>query len=801
MKRLLEFLESRAGASSLWRAFADEAVPVRRAWLFTLGSALLFALVVQAVTGLALALSYAPTPDHAWESVKAIQTKLPAGAVVRGLHHWGASAMVVLAALHLARTFLFASYRKPRELNWLVGVALLLLILAFGFTGYLLPWDQKAYWATVVGTKVPSALPVVGPAVSRVMAGGSRVGAATLTRFYAVHVVLLPLLTLGLVAAHLLLLRKHGHAGPTSTPDPRQPFFPYQAARDAVVGLAVVLLLFALASGSPAPLERVADPADTAYVPRPEWYFLPLFQLLKFFKGPLEPLGTAVLPGISMLLLALVPWLDRGASRSPRDRKPVLAAGALAGAGILALLVFGALDAPKTRPASGLGAGDVPDPRLLGGLASYTVRGCASCHGVEGVLAANAPGGSVPLAARSLALSGDALVAHVKEKTPKPAASAGEGGEDPDKDVPSLVEYVGALKEGASFAALPAPIRAGGAAIDREDCRQCHQIYGDGGRKGPPLQHLTRKARQGLARRALQGPEKARSRLEDAEVRVPLRRGACRDGRLPPRAAVTPTNVRIALANVRYPATPEESVVLAERAIAEAGAAGAAAVCFPECYVPGYRGLGKSPPPPDPGFLEKAWTRVAAAAATARIAVVLGTERVEGPALLATALVIGPDGARLGFQDKVQLDPSEDATYARGSSRRVFTVGPLTFGVVICHEGWRYPETVRWAARHGAQVVFHPHLELGGPDAYAPATFADPKNTFHEKALLCRAAENTVWIASVNYAAAGSATTSAVVKPDGTLLAFQPYGREGLLVADLDLSLATGLLAKRLRPA
>lgn len=490
MKRLLDLLESRAGASSLWRAFADEPVSIRRAWLFTLGSAALFALVVQVVTGLALALSYAPTPDHAWESVRAIQTKLPAGAVVRGLHHWGASAMVVLAALHLARTFLFGAYRKPRELNWLVGVALLLVILAFGFTGYLLPWDQKAYWATVVGTKVPAALPVVGAAASRVMAGGSAVGAATLTRFYAVHVILLPILALLLVAVHLLLLRKHGHAGPTAEPDPRQPFFPYQAARDAVVGLAVVLVLFALASGSPAPLERLADPSDTSYVPRPEWYFLPLFQLLKFFQGPLEPIGTAVLPGVSMLLLALVPWLDRGASRRPRDRKPVLVLGALVAAGILALLVFGALDAPKVKARSGLGSGDVPDPRVLGGLASYERRQCASCHGVEGVLQPGAPAGSVPLAMRSHALGGDPLIAHVKEKTPKPATPVEEGGEDPDKDVPSLLVYVAALKEGATFASIPAPIRAGGAAIDREDCRQCHQIYGEGGRRGPALQHL-----------------------------------------------------------------------------------------------------------------------------------------------------------------------------------------------------------------------------------------------------------------------------------------------------------------------
>ena len=264
---------------------------------------------------------------------------------------------------------------------------------------------------------------------------------------------------------------------------------------------------------------------------------------------------------------------------------------------------------------------------------------------------------------------------------------------------------------------------------------------------------------------------------------------------------MTPASVRIALATPPYPASPEQSVRIVTELVARAAEGGAAVVCFPECYVPGYRGLGKTPPPPDAAFLESAWTRISAAAAKAKIGVVLGTERVEGKSLYATALVIGPDGARLGFQDKVQLDPSEDATYTPAASRRVFTVGALTFGVVICHEGWRYPETVRWAARHGAQVVFHPHLELGGPDAYAPAGFGDPKNTFHEKALLCRAAENTVWIASVNYAAAGSATTSAVVRPDGTLLAYQPYGREGLLVADLDLSLATGLLAKRYRPA
>lgn len=254
---------------------------------------------------------------------------------------------------------------------------------------------------------------------------------------------------------------------------------------------------------------------------------------------------------------------------------------------------------------------------------------------------------------------------------------------------------------------------------------------------------------------------------------------------------------RLALANLRYPATPRESVTLAAEAVRAAGTERAAVICFPECFVPGYRGLGKHVPPADPEFLEGAWSTVAAAAQEAAVAVVLGTERMVDDGLRISALVINSDGTIAGFQDKVQLDPSEEVTYSAGFGRRVFQTGPLTFGVAICHEGWRYPETVRWAARQGAQVVFHPHLHEAEAGGYAPATFADPLNTFHEKAALCRAAENTCYFATVNCASIGSPTTSAVVRPDGTLLCYQPYGQEGLLVADIDLSEATGLLARR----
>jgi predicted amidohydrolase len=258
---------------------------------------------------------------------------------------------------------------------------------------------------------------------------------------------------------------------------------------------------------------------------------------------------------------------------------------------------------------------------------------------------------------------------------------------------------------------------------------------------------------------------------------------------------------RIALANLPFAPSPDASVALAIEAIERAAVESAAVVCFPECYVPGYRALSKHVPPPDPAFLERAWSEIALAAANGTIAVVLGTERIVDGRLLISALVINPDGTVAGFQDKAQIDPSEERTYSCGSGRQIFHAGPLAFGVSICHEGWRYPETVRWAAQRGAEVVFHPHFHEAEAGSYRPSTFADPANTFHEKAALCRAAENTCFFATVNYASEGSPTTSAVVKPDGTVLTYQPYGRSGLLLADIDRREATRLLASRYKPA
>jgi predicted amidohydrolase len=240
-------------------------------------------------------------------------------------------------------------------------------------------------------------------------------------------------------------------------------------------------------------------------------------------------------------------------------------------------------------------------------------------------------------------------------------------------------------------------------------------------------------------------------------------------------------------------------VTLACDAVGAAGDAGAAVICFPECYVPGYRAQGRDVGPPDGPWLASATARVGDAAREAGLTVVLGTERLGPPGLHISAVVIGPDGRVVGVQDKVQIDPSEEGLYTPGEGRVLFDAAGVTFGVTICHEGWRYPETVRWAARRGAAVVFHQAFHEAEPGGHRPSTFADPANTFHEKAVLCRAAENTCYVATVNYAGDGSPTTSAVARPDGTLQCYQPYGLAGLLVADLDLTAATGLLAHRCR--
>ncbi|MBI2344235.1 MAG: cytochrome b N-terminal domain-containing protein [Deltaproteobacteria bacterium] len=208
------WLDERCGWRTLKRVLLDRKIPKGVGWLYTLGSISLFCFLLQVVTGILLAMNYAATPDQAYLSVKYVTEEIPMGAFLRGLHKWGASAMVVFATLHMLRVYFMGAFKYPREMTWIVGLAIWLLILGLGFTGYLLPWDQKGYWATVVGTKIAEQAPFLGEEIATLLRGGAQVGAVTLTRFYAIHLLLLPAcLVIGLLV-HLFLVIWHGISGP-----------------------------------------------------------------------------------------------------------------------------------------------------------------------------------------------------------------------------------------------------------------------------------------------------------------------------------------------------------------------------------------------------------------------------------------------------------------------------------------------------------------------------------------------------------------------------------------------------------
>ena len=207
--RLGDWLDERFGWRNVWAAIFLRKIPHVN-WLYTLGSATLFVAGLQIVTGILLTLYYVPTPDHAYDSVVYITTEVTAGWFIRGLHHWGASAMVILTVLHLLRTFFYGAYKFPREVTWLSGVFLLLVVVGFGFTGYLLPWDQKAYWATTVGTRIVGVAPGIGDWILRIARGGEELSAVTLARFFGAHVWVLPAALLTLLGIHLYLVIRIG---------------------------------------------------------------------------------------------------------------------------------------------------------------------------------------------------------------------------------------------------------------------------------------------------------------------------------------------------------------------------------------------------------------------------------------------------------------------------------------------------------------------------------------------------------------------------------------------------------------
>ena len=403
MSDFRSWLDQRTGYKGLLHEALFENVPGGARWRYVWGSTLTFFFVVQVITGLILWMSYSPSSQTAWESVYWIQHQMWGGWLLRGIHHFAAQAMTALLVLHLMQVVIDGAYKAPREVNFWFGVALLVLVLALSLTGYLLPWDQNGYWSTAVSTNLVGMSPGIGPALQTILVGGASYGHHTLTRFFALHAGLVPLFIGLLIVGHVYLFRRHGLTPAQPVRKPDEGFWPEQVLRDAVACLAVfaAVLYFAVREHG-APLGAPADPAEQFAAARPEWYFLFLFQFLKYFPGKTEIIGAIVIPTLVLLLIVAMPFLGRW--RLGHRFNIGLLGVLLAGAGVLTAQAIAAdrsdgdyqvsrrVATRDAERAVQLASGGVPITGALSVMRDdpYTQgprifsRNCASCHRFDG---------------------------------------------------------------------------------------------------------------------------------------------------------------------------------------------------------------------------------------------------------------------------------------------------------------------------------------------------------------------------------------------------------------------------------
>jgi ubiquinol-cytochrome c reductase cytochrome b subunit len=322
---MLNWIERRTGFVSMTKDFLTEDIPGGASYWYVFGSATLFAMIVQIVTGIFLTFFYAPSAATAWESTKYIYDH-PFQHFVLSVHYWGASAMIALLFLHLLQVVIWGAYKSPRELQWIVGVLLLLVTMVLGLTGYLLPWDMNAYFASQVAINLTLQAPLIGTWIQQFTQDGTTMGTLTINRFFGLHVWLMPAALVALVGAHLAIFRHNGPAGPP-VEDPRPlkkgRFWPDQMWMDAFASFVVFLFILGLAAFAPPFLDAKADPT-VQFTPYPAWYFLDLFGLLNLVPGDYEIVGALIIPGVATLIILLLPWIDRSTTRLVGSRKPVM---------------------------------------------------------------------------------------------------------------------------------------------------------------------------------------------------------------------------------------------------------------------------------------------------------------------------------------------------------------------------------------------------------------------------------------------------------------------------------------------
>jgi len=486
-RKIIDWLEHRTGVETAIKSFLYEDIPASSGWHQVFGSIALFLFLTQAFTGIMLAFNYAPTPGEAYNSLKYIITEITGGRMIRGLHHWGASMIIVVVVLHMSQVFLYGAYKKPREATWMVGVVLLLLTLAYGLTGYLLPWDNRAYWGTVVATQIAASAPVMGPYLTRLLGGEGSIGVVTFARFYALHVLLLPPATTILIAIHVYLVRKHGVAPAVNDTAPKKRFFPEQVFKDTVATFVAFAILFTLAIAAKVPLERLADPTDTSYIPRPEWYFLFLFQTLKFFSGPLEVVGSIVLPTLAIMGLFAVPFIDRAALTRVRKRTVAIGVLAFAALGWGGLTAAAIATTPNTITVSvvdqeGPEGWQQLSAEELAGIGYYRKEDCASCHSPGNKLAAD-------LASTTTKKTAAWMIAHFKQPQQNMPGTSMPSIQLSTPQMNALAAFLLKWnpKNARELEAAPAVAVEGAMVYQGQKCGICHQVNGVGQKMGPSL--------------------------------------------------------------------------------------------------------------------------------------------------------------------------------------------------------------------------------------------------------------------------------------------------------------------------
>ncbi len=488
ISRVAEWADDRTGVLTAGSRFLLEDIPASAGWPEVFGSVALFLFLLQCLTGTLLALNYAPTSGEAYKSVTYILHQVAGGGMIHGLHHWGASLMIIVVFLHMAQVFIFGAFKRPREATWIAGVCLLFLTFAFGLTGYLLPWDNKAYWGTMVTMKIAAGLPVIGSLIMRLAGASSRVGAVTFSRFYTLHTILLPAFTLALIAFHIYLVRRHGITpGTARSVEPQQKFYPKQLFRDFCAVFIAFCCLFVAAAVLNVPLDGVADPTDTTYVPRPEWYFLFLFQLLKMFPGRMELIGTLVLPSLAIAALVLLPFLRRTHGLVLRTRLHSLAVVAFLFAVWLGLTTTASWSTPHRKGvAQGMELARIP-PEVIAGHGYFRSFQCESCHNL--IVGNPKPGPTLGLV--GVQHPRDWLLQHFSDEsgaTPK----GGKGGSLSIPERNALLIYVSSIKPDSiqSLTSISPSLINGAQTFVANACASCHRINGIGGGVGPSLNGL-----------------------------------------------------------------------------------------------------------------------------------------------------------------------------------------------------------------------------------------------------------------------------------------------------------------------